>query len=83
MGLIDMPNQETREIGINEERMRYSALRSFFLEKSFFHLLNEADAPDRLIDLADFYKSLVESGIQSPFFVEVVQAVLSTMGGGG
>lgn len=47
------------------------------------HLLNESEAPDRLHYLADFYKSLVENGIQSPFFGEVVQAVLTIIGGGG
>ena len=47
------------------------------------NLLNEAGAPDRLTVLSNMYQSLVESGIQSPFFVQVVQAVLSVMGGGG
>lgn len=47
------------------------------------NLLNEAGAPDRLTALSNMYQSLVESGIQSPFFVQVVQAVLSVMGGGG
>ncbi len=47
------------------------------------NLLNEAEAPDRLAALSDMYQSLVENGIQSPFFGEVVQAVIAIMGGGG
>lgn len=47
------------------------------------NLLNEAEAPDRLTALSDMYQSLVENGIQSPFFGEVVRAVLAVMGGGG
>ena len=46
------------------------------------NLENTAEAPDRLTYLGEMYNSLVENGIQSPFFVEVVRAVLSIMGGG-
>ena len=47
------------------------------------NLLNDAGAPDRLSNLAGIYESLAESGIESPFFYEVVRAVLAIMGGGG
>lgn len=33
--------------------------------------------------MTEIYKSLAENGIQSPFFDEVVRAVLTIIGGGG
>lgn len=46
------------------------------------NLLNEAGAPDRLTALSDMYHSLIENGIQSPFFHQIVHAFLAMMGGG-
>lgn len=47
------------------------------------NMLNGVGAPDRLAYLAEMYHSLVENGIQSPFFLPAVQAFLTIMGGGG
>jgi len=47
------------------------------------NMLNGVEAPDRLDYLAEMYCSLVENGILSPFFPQVVQAFLTMMGGGG
>lgn len=44
-------------------------------------LLDEVEAPERLNFVSDMYKSLVENGIQSPFFHQIVQAFLAIMGG--
>lgn len=46
------------------------------------NLLDEVEAPERLNFVSDMYKSLVENGIQSPFFHQIVQAFLAIMGGG-
>ena len=46
------------------------------------NLLDEVEAPERLNFVSDMYKSLVENGIQSPFFHQLVQAFLAIMGGG-
>ena len=47
------------------------------------NMLNGVGAPDRLAYLADMYNNLVENGIQSPVFPQVVQVFLTIMGGGG
>lgn len=47
------------------------------------NLLNEVEAPERLSYVSDMYNSLVENGIQSPFFHQIVQAFIEIMGGGG
>ena len=41
-----------------------------------------AESPDRLTFLTQIYNSLVENGLQSPFFHQVVHEVLFVMGGG-
>lgn len=45
------------------------------------NLLNEVEAPERLNYVSDMYNSLVENGIQSPYFHKIVQAFLAIMGG--
>ena len=45
------------------------------------NLLLEVEAPERLSYLSDMYQSLVENGIQSPFFNPILQTFLT--GGGG
>lgn len=45
------------------------------------NLVNAVDEPARLTFLSDMYNSLVEKGIQSPFFHQIVQAFLAIMGG--
>ena len=46
------------------------------------NMLNGVGAPDRLAYLADMYNNLVENGIQSPVFPQVVQDFLTMMGAG-
>jgi len=46
------------------------------------NLLDEVEATERLSFLSNMYNSLVENGIQSPFFDQIVQAFLTMMGGG-
>lgn len=50
------------------------------LETIVWNLITEA--PDRLTAISTIYQSLVESGIQSPFFEQVVRAILALIGGG-
>jgi len=52
------------------------------MDKSVRNLLNEVEAPERLSYVSDMYNSLVENGIQSPFFHQIVQAFIAIMGGG-
>jgi hypothetical protein len=47
------------------------------------NLLSEVEEAERLTYVSDMYTSLVENGIQSPFFPKIVQAFLAIMGGGG
>ena len=47
------------------------------------NMLDGVGAPDRLAYVAEMYRSLVENGIQSPVFLQVVQDFLTMMGGGG
>ncbi|KAM7459865.1 hypothetical protein LguiA_035854 [Lonicera macranthoides] len=46
-------------------------------------LLNQKEGPERLSLISEMYKSLVENGIQSPFFDQIVQVYLTMVGGGG
>ncbi|KAM3687138.1 hypothetical protein ACB098_10G055600 [Castanea mollissima] len=47
------------------------------------NLLNQIEEPARLTYISNMYNSLVENGIESPFFHLIVQAFLTMMGGGG
>ena len=47
------------------------------------NLLNQIEEPARLTYISNMYNSLVENGIESPFFHLIKQTFLTMMGGGG